>query len=192
MKVRDVILCWVVAAACFAEAPSGTDGGSPSTTSASTGESPTDSSTQSGPTATSVADESTSGATASGNDSSSSSGDGSSSGGVPGGPYPACAQQGDPACEGAADLCLWTDGVADGTSPAGWCSQPCNEVGECSPPPDGDAMVACTYYGTDLPLRCMLRCENGETCPTGMTCLEYMTVPEVDGYYVFVCAWMAE
>ena len=87
------------------------------------------------------------------------------------------------------DVCIWTDGNADMTTAAGFCSPTCATVEGCPPPPpESDAVPACTYYYVDLPLYCHLRCENGETCPDGTECRPMMTLPETSGWYTFVCA----
>lgn len=107
--------------------------------------------------------------------------------------YTPCSMSMDPACESPADTCIWTDGVAEGIAPAGWCARSCNDganATDCPLGTSGTSTASCTYYGA-LPLKCMLRCDEGKVCPDGMTCVEHVVTPEYGNEYVFVCAWPA-
>ncbi len=102
--------------------------------------------------------------------------------------YPFCDPTDRQPCDND-DVCIWTDGKADMTTAAGFCSPTCATPQGCpDPPPESDAVPACTYYFADLPLYCHLRCEDGETCPNGTQCRPMMTLPETSGWYTFVCA----
>lgn len=102
--------------------------------------------------------------------------------------YGPCSSSMDPACSAPADTCVWTDGVDDGIAPAGWCARECNTADDCPVPETGTAEVGCTYYG-ELPLKCILRCSDGATCPDGMVCLVHMFTPEFGNEYDHMCAW---
>lgn len=49
------------------------------------------------------------------------------------------------------------------------CSFDCDTVADCGPSPGGTAVSECRDLGNDLH-RCYLNCDDGKTCPAGMTC----------------------
>lgn len=91
-------------------------------------------------------------------------------------PYPSCDLEGN--CP-ASGTCV---GLYDqGGLTAAFCGESgCGNASDCAPPSSGNAPPAC------VPLEgggsaCALSCENGETCPNGMACIE-ISGPEYCGY----------
>jgi len=99
-------------------------------------------------------------------------------------PYASCTMDDTSMCSGEEE-CIATDGTMEGIEPTGWCAAHCNEDSDCPAPDDGTAVPRCEYNGAAL--ECMLLCTDGETCPTGMSCLEMMWVPA--GTLAYVCVW---
>ena len=102
---------------------------------------------------------------------------GSSDGGGGPDPYPVCGQEGQ--CpDGSECIGLYSQ---FGSLTAVFCGEEgCGAGSDCAAPPSGNAQPAC------VPLEgggsaCALSCENGETCPTGMACIE-VPGPEYCGW----------
>jgi hypothetical protein len=78
----------------------------------------------------------------------------------------------------AADVCLFDEACLfdDLNNPTSavcmW--TPCNQAADCpASPPGGNAPVDCVdLLGSDGIGECVLRCDNAETCPTGMFCFD--------------------
>ncbi|HEX2881877.1 MAG TPA: hypothetical protein VHO25_20265, partial [Polyangiaceae bacterium] len=65
------------------------------------------------------------------------------------------------------------------------CLEPCTTAQDCPDPGSGNASLACRNGSS-----CVLRCDNGETCPDGMRCVlsPDQTVPEPEHW----CVWHPE
>jgi hypothetical protein len=96
-----------------------------------------------------------------------------SSGGVVENEYPMCDAMGE--CKADAMCTMW---ALENQPYGNICSVPCMDSGDCPPPPDGNA----TPYCPPQYLFCLLVCDGGAQCPTGMMCEDTQLGPR--------CMWV--
>ena len=80
--------------------------------------------------------------------------------------------------ESPASACLENEfcvGTGNGTEAV--CAHQCNEVSDCPDVPSGgNPTVMCVDFTANGLPECRLDCSGGETCPTGMFCLQQQSV----------------
>jgi hypothetical protein len=99
----------------------------------------------------------------------------------PAGVFGNCIAGGPAACEAEGSTVCPTDNL-DNPS-LGVCAKRCDDICDCwAAPATGDAAVSCVALVNGDPTKtCVLDCSSGETCPTGMECLDSLSI----------CVWPA-